>query len=182
MILGYMPMPADFKYRDVFLKGMPHHNPCDGFLKKHPPMPASRWAKIFSPFDALKGFHDAIVSKEVQYTDRMEPDEDGQREIGRRLSILHSMTWSSRMARANQVMVTITFFVPCGDEENYAFLNRQGQYQTATGVVKNVDPDIGKAITLQADKRRMVISFSDILGIESKAPGLFDLDWDQEAP
>ena len=64
MILGAMSMPSDFKYRDVFLRGMPVHESRDRFLLKHPPMPASRWAKIFAPFDALRGFDEAIAFEE----------------------------------------------------------------------------------------------------------------------
>ena len=53
-MVGYMQMPLNFKYKDVFLKGRPEHERWDSFLIKHPPMPAAKWAKIFSPFDALK--------------------------------------------------------------------------------------------------------------------------------
>ena len=55
-------IPENFKYRDVFLKGKPCHDKHSTFYAKHPPMPPSRWAKIFSPFDALRGFSDAITS------------------------------------------------------------------------------------------------------------------------
>ena len=57
-------IPPDFKYREVFLKGRPVHDRYSSFYAKHPPMPPSRWAKIFSPFDALKGFREAIASAE----------------------------------------------------------------------------------------------------------------------
>ena len=61
MVLGYMPMPANFRYREVALRGRPQHKGWDAFSIKHPPMPASRWAKIFSPFDALKGFSEMLA-------------------------------------------------------------------------------------------------------------------------
>ena len=60
-------IPDDFKYKEVLLKGRPKHNCLDDFTIKHPPMPASRWAKIYAPFDALKGFGDAINQKEQQH-------------------------------------------------------------------------------------------------------------------
>lgn len=47
-------IPPDFPYRDVLRKGRPKHAPMDPFSIRHPPMPLSRRAKIFSPFDALK--------------------------------------------------------------------------------------------------------------------------------
>ena len=62
MTLGEMAMPADFRYRAVALRGRPQHEKTDAFSIRHPPMPPGRWAKIFSPFDALKGFHDAIAA------------------------------------------------------------------------------------------------------------------------
>ena len=180
MMLGYMPMPLNFKYRDVFLKGMPHHERWDSFLLRHPPMPASRWAKIFSPFDALKGFSEAVASKEVQYVDRQQLDEDEQRELDRKLSILQNLTWNGSMARANQVMVSVTYFVPCADEQSFAFLDHQGQYQTITGMVLNVDAEVGETITLKTDTGKTIIDFCDIQTIESQKADLFDLDW--EAP
>ena len=63
--LGAMQMPAGFKYRDIFMRGRPRHEKYDSFYIKHPPMPASRWAKIFAPFDALYGFDERIASKKV---------------------------------------------------------------------------------------------------------------------
>ena len=59
--IGVMTMPSGFKYRDVFLKGKPMHGPADRFLLKHPAMDVGHRAKIFSPFDALKGFSEAIT-------------------------------------------------------------------------------------------------------------------------
>ena len=47
---------SSFRYREVYEKGKPVHEKNDSFSVKHPPMELSRRAKIFSPFDALKGF------------------------------------------------------------------------------------------------------------------------------
>ena len=76
-----MQMPLNFKYKDVFLKGRPEHERWDSFLIKHPPMPAAKWAKIFSPFDALKGFSEAVASKEIQYVQKIELDDDEKRDL-----------------------------------------------------------------------------------------------------
>ena len=59
--IGAMAMPKGFKYREVFLKGKPKHGPADRFLLRHPAMDVGHRAKIFSPFDALKGFSEAIT-------------------------------------------------------------------------------------------------------------------------
>jgi len=64
--LGYMQMPAEFRYREVALKGKPSHETYDWFSLKHPKMDVEHRAKIFAPFDALRGFKDAIVLKEKE--------------------------------------------------------------------------------------------------------------------
>jgi hypothetical protein len=56
----------NFRYSTVYEKGKPVHGKFDIFSIKHPPMELSRRAKIFSPFDALKGFGEAIASKEAE--------------------------------------------------------------------------------------------------------------------
>ena len=63
--VGYMPMPAAFKYHDVYLHGRPRHQRYDRFWRKHPPMDHRQRAKIFAPFDALNGFDEAIAETET---------------------------------------------------------------------------------------------------------------------
>ena len=55
-ILGYMPEPKNFKYKEVMAHGKPQHEMFDPFRLKHPSMPLQKRAKIFAPFDALRGF------------------------------------------------------------------------------------------------------------------------------
>ena len=180
MVLGYMPMPADFRYREVALQGRPEHKGWDAFSIKHPPMPASRWAKIFSPFDALKGFSEAVSSKEVQYVSRIELDDDAEAELSRKLEILHNLTWNGRMARVNHVIVSVKYFVPWQDVNNLAFGNA-GLYETVTGMVLRVDTEVWKEITIQTETTKKVIGFDDILEITSKTK-VFETDWELEAP
>ena len=58
--IGFMEMPAGFRYREVALKGKPKHERFDSFSVRHPQMDVGKRAKIFAPFDALKGFDDAV--------------------------------------------------------------------------------------------------------------------------
>ena len=132
--IGVMAMPADFRYRDVFLRGKPQHDLYDAFRIRHPRMDTGKRAKIFSPFDALKGFNDAVASKNVQYTDRTELTEEDRKRLNRQLHILKGLTFNSRMARANRVIISVTYYVPCSDENNEAY-GLRGQYQTLTGVI-----------------------------------------------
>ena len=53
--IGVMPMPADFKYAEVMRRGKPQHERFDPFSIKHPKMDHGKRAKIFAPFDALRG-------------------------------------------------------------------------------------------------------------------------------
>ncbi len=53
-------IPEDFPYREVLRKGKPRHGREDPFRLRHPKMEPGRRAKIFAPFDALKGFREAL--------------------------------------------------------------------------------------------------------------------------
>ena len=159
-VIGYMPMPADFKYKSVFLHGKTQHETEDPFRIRHPIMPCSRRAKLFSPFDALRGFDAAIWSKEVLYEDRKLLDESEQEILDRKLVLLCKLTYNSRVARQNRPTVTVTYFSPCTDENSFAY-GSQGQYVSVTGIVHNVDPDVSRTITLDDQ----VIDLSDISDI-----------------
>ena len=143
--IGVMPMPTDFKYKDVFLKGRPQHERYDAFSVRHPKMDCGKRAKIFAPFDALRGFNFAIMTKEVIYVEKPELSREDERELNRRLEILQNMTWNSRIAKRNQIIVTATYYVPCKDRIHEAY-GKRGQLRSITGVCRNVDPDITQTI------------------------------------
>ena len=69
-------LPSSFRYRHVIEKGKPVHDKNDLFSIKHPPMDLLRRAKIFSPFDALKGFHDELSKAQSEVTDNFLGDAD----------------------------------------------------------------------------------------------------------
>ena len=81
-MLGYMPVPENFKYADVLRQGRPMHERRDIFAVKHPAMPLGKRAKIFSPFDALKGYDEAIAAKlaehNAMYEGRSSDDTDDE--------------------------------------------------------------------------------------------------------
>ena len=162
--IGVMTMPADFRYREVFLKGKPRHDQYDPFRIRHPRMNQGHRAKIFAPFDALKGFNEAVSAKEVLYESRIELSPEDAAELDRRLTILHNLTFNSRMARANRVQVSVTYYQPCLDP-NHDDYGLRGQYQTITGICWNVDAEVNRTITID----RMKLSLGDVLRID--APG-----------
>ncbi len=72
---GQVEIPPDYKYLDVYLMGPPeHHN--DAFLARHPRMDLLRRAKIFAPFDALKGYSEAIAAVQELYEEQSAAEEE----------------------------------------------------------------------------------------------------------
>ncbi|SEA77978.1 hypothetical protein SAMN05216349_12830 [Oribacterium sp. KHPX15] len=79
-ITGDSNFPPSFKYKSVLEKGKPVHDKYDSFSIRHPAMDLSRRAKIFSPFDALKGFNEELFKTETKvselFTDETSPLEE----------------------------------------------------------------------------------------------------------
>ena len=100
---------------------------------KHPRMPISDRASIFSPFAALTG-HAAAIQETARLTDqRMELDEDTRAELDRKQKILIDHI-------ADQPEVTITWF--CPDEKKSG-----GAYVVSMGRLKKVD-DVADTLKL----------------------------------
>ena len=137
-MIGYMPMPPGFKYRDVFLHGRPKHERFDSFRRKHPPMDTVHRAKIFAPFDALAGFDAAIDSKLVLYEERRILSETEKEDLDRKLSLLRSLTYNSPAARKNKPEVTVEYFSPCTDPCS-EWYGKGGTYKTLSGICWKVD-------------------------------------------
>lgn len=163
--------PQDFEYIEVIKTGKPTHEKYDSFYLKHPPMELTRRAKIFSPFDALKGFNEAVAAKDVIYVNKKELNEEEIRDLNIMLSTLHNLTANSKLARENNITTTVTYFVPCDDIENNAYMIK-GSYETITGIVRNVDAVINKSIFID-DKS---ISIADISKIECSTVPYYEMD------
>ena len=153
MVLGYMPMPANFRYREVALRGRPQHKGWDAFSIKHPPMPASRWAKIFSPFDALKGFSEAVAAKQEEYEPRRELLDEEKQDLDQKISALKISN------SENLTMVQIEYYVPCTDPAHDAY-GKLDQYRVLTGAFMGADM-IRRTITVNSQ----IISAEDISDI-----------------
>ena len=165
MTVGYMPMPAGFRYKAIFERGKPEPT--------RPQMDTGHRAKIFAPFAALRGFDTAILSKDVQYVPKRILEGEDQEELNRRLGTLHNLTFNGRMARANKPVASVTYFVPCADRNHEAF-GRRGTYTTIKDVVWNVD---FATATMLVGKTR--IRMADIA--EVQADKIFDTDWEYDA-
>ena len=92
---------------------------------RHPRMPISERATIFSPFAALPG-HAGAIAETARLTDqKMELDEDTKAELDRRQAVLLEHI-------SEQPEITVTWFQP--DERKDG-----GSYLTATGRLKKLD-------------------------------------------
>ena len=100
---------------------------------KHPWMPMSDRAAIFSPFAALTG-HAAAIQETARLTDqRMELDEDTKAMLDLKLQIL-----ADRIAERPEI--SVVWFRPDARKEG-------GQYVTTVGQLKKVD-DIARILQL----------------------------------
>ena len=164
-------IPDGYKYAEAFLAGRPQHGRYDDFSLEHPKMERRRRAKIFAPFDALDGYSESIDRKNVEYVERVIPEAREREELNRRLQILQSLTYNGRAARRNRVEICVRYYVPCTDENHFAF-QMKGRYVTETGICWKVDPDVTGTIKVG----EAVISLSDILEITASDVELFKID------
>ena len=148
----------------VYMERPSHHD--DLFSRRHPKMTLLNRAKIFSPFAALVGFDECIRSKDVEYVDKHILDADEDWELNRRLNMLQELTYNSKVARANRIVVELEYFVPCSDPNNDAY-GRKGQYRKVTGTVVRVD-QYRQELVIDADDKKIEVPFSDIYSITNK--------------
>ena len=112
----------------------------DVFSLRHPKMPPAQRAKIFAPFDALRGFNFRIsnAAAETEYVLQHSLGEDDAQALDTALRQLHELTANGSLARAHRPVATVTYFVPCDNPESPAYGER-GLYLTRTGIVDRVD-------------------------------------------
>lgn len=128
----------DRRYDCALRQGRPRHEPYDEFSLRHPKMQLGQRAKIFSPFDALKGFGEAIAEKLERYVEKRELTEEEQAALDACLGTLSERTQNGRTRRERPVHATALYYVPCADENHEAY-GRLGQYRSVTGTVVKVD-------------------------------------------
>ncbi|MBQ8945351.1 MAG: hypothetical protein IJ058_14380 [Lachnospiraceae bacterium] len=146
---------------------MPRHYGWDSFRIKHPPMPASRWAKIYAPFDALKGFDEAIEAQEELFVCKPDLGEFEKEELDRRLGILARLTRNGKEARKNQVMATVKYFEGVDGGQDCEEL---GKIRKLSGQVWSVDAVLTHTIRINEE----LIDMADLLSVESPVFEMFD--------
>ena len=130
------------KYDDILY--LPHPTSV-----RHPRMPISERAAIFSPFAALTG-HAGAIAETARLTDqKMELDEDTKAELDRRQAGLMEHI-------AEQPEITVTWFQPEERKDG-------GAYLTATGRLTKLG-EIQRVLVLTDGTK---ISLDDVAEIES---------------
>ena len=152
-----MEQRVEIKYAAAFSRCRPQHGRCDDFSLRHPKMPLGQRAKLFAPYSALVGFETLIDEKLHLYVSKRDLNEETQAEIDRTLARLYEQT---HRRDAPPVRVSVTFFVPCPDENHEAY-GRGGTYETLCGTVRRIDPVLTKSLLV--DER--VIDFADLAAI-----------------
>ena len=158
--IGQMPMPPGFRYAKTAVRGRPRHEKFDEFYMKHPTMNVGKRAKIFSPFDALKGFNETVAAKEIKYVERRELCGSDCEELDKKIAVLRELITDSRAAKEHRISVSVTYFILCDDPNSEAFM-RLGRYVTIEGIVMNVDT-VFRNITVGKKK----IDMKDIVTID----------------
>lgn len=105
----------------------------------HPKMDQSNRAKQFMPFDALKGFQEALREKEKIIVPKRELSEEQKQELDYQLQQIQKMD-----------VVTVEYF-------------QTGEYVQVTGVVTRIDKN-AKVIVIV----NIRIAFEDIVSMQKK--------------
>ena len=106
---------------------------------QRPKMPIKERAKIFAPFDALKGFREMLAQDEIIHEPRIEPSEDLMIELSNTINSLKA-----------GMMIEVKYYVP---ECEY--------YKKITGIFTKIDK-VYKRITIVKTK----INIKDIIDIK----------------
>ena len=153
-------IPKGFRYSEVLRRGKPVHEKFDSFSIRHPSMPLEKRAKIFSPFDALKGFSEAISAKDVIYEYRKTLSDEDMRVLDQKLCLLRQLTINSKASRISSIPVEVTYFHRLEDPD---MQEEKGSYLTDSGILRKVD-DFSRILILNDDTR---IPIDDIISINS---------------
>ena len=129
------------KYDDMFHLSRPR--------SRYPKMRRGDRAKIFAPYDALKGFSDSVKEKDQVYFPRMLISDYIQEGINRRLKALN-----------RRDVVTVIWFESARHNDNEDL----GEYRTAAGTVLRVD-EIEQTLMLDG----VTIPFEDIAALTNDA-------------
>ena len=119
------------------------------------PMARSLRAKIFAPFDALRGFDFSVSHKKVVYEKRRYPDGEELLHLNQELVRLEDQIRHTRC----RPRIRVTYFQPCQDREHMDW-QELGQYLEYTDTLLDVSAQTQSLVFAGRS-----IPFSDLLTI-----------------
>ena len=132
-------------------------------MPSKPRMPRQNRAKIFAPYQAFKGFSEAVHEKDTVYVRRLELSEYVKECLDRKLRQLRR--WDT---------VSVTWFRPKPGGED----PDTGQYITVTGTVKHIDPVIH--LLLLGEQKIPMDDIADLWG--ERLDGISEWELTREIP
>lgn len=116
-----------FDYSDIINKMRPEHNG-DDFSIRHPKMSIQDRAKIFAPFDALRGFDEAIDKENVIYAPYIYLSEDEKQILDQVIYLI-----DEKLTNKEEVKGRITYFIQNGR------IKDTGTVMEISGIIKKLD-------------------------------------------
>lgn len=116
-----------FDYSDIINKMRPEHNG-DDFSIRHPKMSIQDRAKIFAPFDALRGFDEAIDKENVIYAPYIYLSEDEKQLLDQVIYLI-----DEKLTNKEEVKGRITYFIQNGR------IKDTGTVMEISGIIKKLD-------------------------------------------
>lgn len=141
---------ATHKYDDIIHLNYPLES---SDVIKHPRMSIEDRAKIFAPFAALKGYEEAITSKQKIVVPRIELSEESKENLDLQLGKIERL-----VTKGQHPMITVVYFQM--DKES---IEDGGEYIQFTGMVSKLD--LTSRILQIVEKR---LRLEDIYGIEGE--------------
>lgn len=120
---------------------------------KHPRMQVEDRAKIFAPFAALKGYEEAIISKQKIVVPRIELSEEAKENLDLQLGKIERL-----LTKGQHPIITVVYF-----QKDKARNEDGGEYIQFTGMVAKLDRT--SHIVQIVEKR---LRLDDIYGIEGE--------------
>ena len=150
-------------YEAIINEPRPQHQ-WDEFSLKHPKMSRAGRAKIFMPYDALKGYKEAVREKESRYENKRDLSDEEKEEINRKLGRLLTVCRTAKRA-GTSVCVTVRYFteVPLTDEDILLGADPyvvRGLYPEITGPVQKIS-EYENSLVVSGQR----ILFADIVDI-----------------
>ncbi len=118
-------------YNDIINENRPQHNN-DAFAAKHPRMPVSDRAKIFSAFAALRTHEPTAKRRERLTVQKIELSPEDAQSVSDALVLI-----KERLRLGEETCAAVTYFVP--DAERVG----EGIYTTVKGAARKINEDMG---------------------------------------